>query len=208
MDELGYLSNSRDWYARVEGLIRQIAAGAGGGGTDTAAMESLLEDLRTLLTAVESDTTTLNTSNDQISTTMSAIETLNGQIRNLLTEVRDNTDAIEAPLASIDQIKYLTGQTKQYAALSEQHQAVTAVPAALSLTAPNDARSVIIRGVQANGLLNNNVVRLGSNPALMHFTLLPGDTASFDASPGTYLDLSEILVMGSPGDGVAVWRMS
>ena len=144
------------------------------------------------------------------------IDGLEGLLGNLLT----SSGAIETQLSNIESV---SGDTNiLLAAIDAKIAALTVKPEVQlvelfvdliggeqPLGLPNTySQGLLLRAVKTNGNLNARFVSMGSTSGQLRFRLEPGGERSIDPPAGGYLDLSQIIVQGQLGDGLAIWSMN
>jgi hypothetical protein len=185
------LRNSKSWNDRMEYWAEQAAGGSGGGGS-SAVVEALLADMVGLLQQLQAQTDNLEITSSSIS--------LNADQINL------NTDGVETLLAGID-TKLIQLLVRPELQLVETHLVLTG--AEQSLAAVNtEAQGVLLKGVKADGSPNASFVQLGSTPGALRFRIYSEDEKAIDPPSGGFIDLSQLLVKGQAGDGIAIWTMN
>ena len=184
--------NSRSWRERMEYWAEQIGLGGGPGGGGSPSTDALLTNMVGLLTVIRDQTDTIELSSDNISLNASSISL--------------NTDQVETLLAALD-TKVAQLIIRPELILTETHVVLTGAEQLLA-PANTEAQGVLLRGVKANGDPNGSFIKLGSSPGALRFRVYPEDEKAIDPPPGGFIDLSQLIVQGTAGDGLAIWTMN
>jgi hypothetical protein len=181
------LRNSKSWNDRMEYWAEQSA-----GGASSAALVALMTEVRDLLSQVQSQTDGLELTSDNIN--------LNAEQINL------NTDGVETLLTAVD-AKLAELLIQPEVVLTESHLTLDGTEQALA-PANTQSQGLLLLGVKANGDPNGAIVRIGTTSGALRFRLYPEAERAIDPPTDGYVDLSQILVQGVIGDGIAIWTMN
>lgn len=190
--------------------------GGGGGGGDVQPIVDKLDEVITYINTLESLSGDIKSNTATVTSALSAINTSTDGLESLLTSIGANTDGVEALLNTLDTriqsivtaLGYITGQSTLTSDLVEYHQNVTTTATSLTTNGNTHARSVLLKAVKSNGQANTSSIFIGASDTGTRFELYPGDAFTVESPNGRYLDVSQIFVKGSSGDGVAIWRMN
>jgi hypothetical protein len=177
---------------QVEALLSSLDTRAIASTLSLSVIQAQLAGFQPLIDGIEGLLTNLFTSSTAIESQLSNIESVSGDTNTLLA-------AIDAKLVQL--------LVKPEAQLVELF--IDLIGGEQFLGLPNTySQGVLLKAVKTNGDFNARFVSMGSASGQLRFRLEPGEERSIDPPSGGYLDLSQIIVQGQLGDGLAIWTMS
>ena len=196
--------------------LSAIITSVGGAGGDVQPVVDKLDELITYIDNLETLSGDIKSNTSTVNTVLSTINASTDSLESLLIDIGANTDGVETLLATLTTriesvltaLGYLTGENTLTSNLEEYHQNTTTTATALNTNGNTYARSVLLKAVKSDGLPNTSSVFIGASAVGTRFELYPGDSFTVEAPNGRYLDVSQIFIKGSAGDGVAIWRMN
>lgn len=178
------------------------------------------DGVEALLAGIDTTSIAANLSLSVIQAQLGGFQPLIDGLEGLLASLLASSVATETQLSNIESV---SGDTNTLlAAIDTKIAALTVKPEVQlvelfidliggeqPLGLPNTySQGLLLRGVKTDGSPNALFVSMGSTSGQLRFRLEPGDERAIDPPAGGYLDLSQIIVQGQLGDGLAIWTMN